>query len=206
MTVVKICGITNPNDGQLASDMGADALGLNFVTNSPRYSSTQRAREIIESVDRDVSWVGVFVNESKDNIFRILETVKLNAIQLHGDESPEFAEEIGQRTGCRIIKAFRVSKGFKPETITKFRVSAVLLDAFSNGARGGTGQTFDWNVAKAATDLCDSIYLAGGLDPSNVAEAIRCVRPYAIDVCSSVEVSPGKKDAVKLKALFSAIN
>src|SRR4051794_11982071 len=107
MTVVKICGITNSDDARLASNIGADALGLNFVTNSPRYISTERAREIVASVDRDVSWIGVFVNESKENILRILETVKLDSIQLHGDETPEFADEVRQVTGCEIIKAFR---------------------------------------------------------------------------------------------------
>jgi phosphoribosylanthranilate isomerase len=206
MTVVKICGVTNKHDGRLASDLGADVIGLNFVTTSPRYISAERGREIIESVGRDVAWAGVFVNESEDNIFRIAEKLKLDAIQLHGDESPAFVEEIGQVTGCKIIKAFRVSDKFELETITKFRVSAVLLDAFSNGAHGGTGQKFDWSVAKAATGLCDSIYLAGGLEPANVADAIRYVRPYAVDVCSGVEVSLGKKDALKLKELFSAIN
>jgi phosphoribosylanthranilate isomerase len=206
MTVVKICGVTNKDDCRLASDLGADAIGLNFVTTSPRYISSDRAQEIIESVGRDVSWVGVFVNESKDNIFRIVENLKLDAIQLHGEESPEFADEIERATGCKIIKAFRVSDKFELETITKFRVSAVLLDAFSNGAHGGTGQRFDWSIAKAATGLCDSIYLAGGLNPANIAEAIRYVRPYAVDVCSGVEVSPGKKDRAKLKALFSAVN
>lgn len=196
MTKVKICGITNLEDALLSAKFGADALGFNFYEKSPRHISPESAREIIDQLPDGVLKVGVFVNEGLDNIVEIAHKTKLNAIQLHGEESPEFTNELKAKTGLDMIKAFRVLKEFDVENTKKYDVDAILLDAYSPNEYGGTGETFDWEVAKR---IEAKLYLAGGLSPENVADAIRAVRPYAVDACSCLERSKGVKDRDKLE-------
>jgi phosphoribosylanthranilate isomerase len=148
MTKVKICGITNLEDALLAAEFGADALGFNFYPKSPRYISPEKALEIVRQLPKKVLKVGVFVNESMEKISEIAEIAALNSIQLHGEESAEFARKLKAKTNLEIIKAFRVSPEFEPEEVLQYEVDAVLLDAYSPKEHGGTGETFDWEIAK----------------------------------------------------------
>jgi len=203
MTLIKICGITNLEDALSSISAGADALGFNFYKRSPRYIEPNKAREIIQQLPHTVLNVGVFVNENTtEEVARIADQVKLNAVQLHGEESPSYCAEL---KSFNVIKAFRVSDDFKPEDVLKFDVSAVLLDAYSRDARGGTGKVFDWGVAKETQKIFPKVFLAGGLTPDNVADAIRQIKPYAVDACSSLEIARGKKDAGKIKAFVNAV-
>jgi phosphoribosylanthranilate isomerase len=197
MTKVKICGITNAEDALLAAKFGADALGFNFYAKSPRYIAPEKAREIIEQLPPEILKVGVFVNESLENIIEVAATAKLDALQLHGEESPEFARELKRKTGLEIIKAFRVSPEFKPEDVLKYETDAILLDAYNPQEHGGTGETFDWEVAKKVKEIFPKMYLAGGLTLQNISRAIDKLHPSFIDVCSGIEKEKGKKDRVK---------
>ncbi len=198
MTKVKICGITNLEDALLSAKFGADALGFNFYEKSPRYISPEKAEEIIKKLPKEILKVGVFVNESLDKIAAIAETAKLGAIQLHGEETPEFAHELKQKTNLEIIKAFRVSPDFAPEDVLKYETDAVLLDAYSQHEHGGTGETFDWEIAKKVQKIFPKMYLAGGVTNSNVRMAFHQYHPFGIDSCSGVESSKGKKDKIQL--------
>lgn len=205
MTKVKICGITNLEDALLSAKLGADALGFNFYKKSPRYISPEKAREIIERLPKEILTVGVFVNEKIETILEIAETAKLDGVQLHGEETPEFVCELTKKTNLAILKAFRVSPEFKPEDVLTYKVKAILLDAFSKNERGGTGEVFDWETAKQVKEIFPKIYLAGGLSPENVAAAIFKIEPFAVDACSCLEKTKGKKDMRKLERFFSAI-
>ncbi len=198
MTKVKICGITNLEDALLSAKFGADALGFNFYRKSPRYISPDAAREIIEQIPADILKVGVFVNEDLENIARIARVAKLDALQLHGEESPEFAIELKAKTNLEIIKAFRVSANFKPEDVLRYKVDAVLLDAYSPKEHGGTGETFDWEIAKKVQEIFPKVYLAGGLSDVNIVKAISEVKPFAVDACSCLEKEKGVKDKTNL--------
>ena len=198
MTKVKICGITNLEDALLSVKFGADALGFNFYEKSPRYITPEKVREIVEQLQGDILKVGVFVNESLDKIAEIAAIAKLDAIQLHGEETPEFARELKAKTNLEIIKAFRVTDKFKPEEVLNYEVDAVLLDAYNPKEHGGTGETFDWEVAKKVQEIFPKMYLAGGLSHDNVARGISEVKPFAVDACSCLEIEKGRKDNVKL--------
>ena len=198
MTKVKICGITNLEDALLSAKFGADALGFNFYEQSPRYITPENAREIIEQLPAKVLKVGVFVNESLDKIVETASIAKLDALQLHGEESPEFASELKAKTNLKIIKAFRVSPQFKPEDVLQYEVDAILLDAYSPKEHGGTGETFDWEIAKKVQEIFPKMYVAGGLWANNVINAIKKVNPFAVDSCSLLEKKNGKKDEVKV--------
>lgn len=203
MTKVKICGITNLEDALISAKFGADALGFNFYPKSPRYITPENAREIIEQLPPEILKVGVFVNESLEKIVEIAETAKLDAIQLHGEETPEFAKELKQKTNLEIIKAFRVSPAFKPEDVLNYEVDAILLDAYNPKEHGGTGETFDWEIAKKVKEIFPKMYLAGGLAPENVIDAISEVKPFAVDACSCLELKKGVKDPGKLFAFVA---
>lgn len=205
MTKVKICGITNLEDALLSAKFGADALGFNFYQKSPRYITPENAREIIEELPAEVLKVGVFVNESLEKIVEISETAKLTSLQLHGEETPEFAKELKLRTNLEIIKAFRVSPNFQPEDVLQYEVDAILLDAYNPKEHGGTGETFDWKVAFKVKQLVSTLYLAGGLDSQNVDVAIRRVQPFAVDSCSLLEKEKGKKDKQKVFRFISVV-
>lgn len=202
MTKVKICGITNTEDALVSAKFGADALGFNFYERSSRYITPEKAREIIEQLPANILKVGVFVNESADKIIETARVAKLDALQLHGEETPEFAHELKSKTNLEIIKAFRVSPEFKPEDVTRYAVDAVLLDAYSPKEHGGTGETFDWEIAKKVQEIFPKMYLAGGLSAENIGDAIENVVPYAVDACSLLETVKGKKDHTKTQSFL----
>jgi phosphoribosylanthranilate isomerase len=190
MTLVKICGVTNLEDALAAVEAGASMLGFNFYRRSPRYVSLEDARRILERLPETVTGVGVFVNEPPDEVESVAREAGLDAVQLHGDETPEFCRSL---RGLKTIKALRVRQGFDAAACALYTTDAILLDAYAADAFGGTGHTFDWALARQARERVARLFLAGGLTPDNVAEAVRAVRPYAVDVCSGVETSPGRK-------------
>jgi phosphoribosylanthranilate isomerase len=193
-TRVKICGITSERDAASAIEAGADALGFVFYEKSPRFVTREIARDIIAKVPPFITTVGVFVNETADVIKGLREFVPLDRVQLHGDEPPEFSELLGPG----VIKALRI-KGEEDILVLKdYNATAFLLDAFVDGKPGGTGATFDWAIALEAKRY-GRIILSGGLTPENVAEAVVRAAPYAVDVSSGVESSPGVKDPDKIR-------
>ena len=203
MVKVKICGITNLVDAKRAVEGGADLLGFNFVKASPRYVTPAKARRMVRRLPKRISVVGVFVNESEPKMLEIAQTVGLDQLQLHGDESPAMVARLGR--SMHVIKALHVRKPFRAGRLRSYKgASAILLDGFDRRARGGTGKTFDWKIARQAARH-GRIFLAGGLTPENVAEAIRAARPYAVDVCSGVEAKPGKKDPARMRSLMRAV-
>jgi phosphoribosylanthranilate isomerase len=203
MVRVKICGITNVEDALLACELGADAIGLNFYSKSPRCISPFTASKIIRKLPPFVSAAGVFVNWQAAPVTALAKALGLSAAQLHGDEPPQFITEIAKKVS--VIKALHVGKGSTAPPFAKYRgATAFLLDAPHSGQYGGTGNTADWGTACTAAKS-HRILLAGGLTPENVAEAILAVRPYAVDVTSGVEAKPGKKDPAKLRAFFEAV-
>lgn len=199
MTKVKICGITNLEDALLSVKFGADMLGFNFYEKSVRYITPQKASSIIKQLPSDVIKVGVFVNMEEYRVDEFVELLKLDAVQLHGDEDQQYVDELRRNTRARIIKSFRVSPEFDEEQVVNFDLDGVLLDAYSSELYGGTGERFDWAKAKAVKPLVSDLYLAGGLTPENVSVAVRTVRPYAVDVASGVESAKGKKDSKKVE-------
>lgn len=186
---IKICGITRADDALAAARAGADALGFVFHPDSPRYVTPDDAREIISALPPFITTVGVFVDEELEAVNRIARDTGLDAVQLHGTEPPEYCRGVEGR----VIKALRVKDDSDIEAVGYYEVSAVLLDAFREGVPGGTGKTFDWTLAEKAVEESDRIILSGGLNPENVAEAVRRVRPYGVDVSSGVESGPGHK-------------
>ena len=198
MTLVKICGITSLADGLAAVDAGADALGFNFYRPSPRYISPKDARAIMKEVPETILTVGVFVNEDVKSVVRIVTEAGLSAVQLHGDESPEYCNELA---GNYIIKVFRAGDDFELQT---YQVDAIMLDTKDDLLRGGTGRVFDWSIAQRTSNTMPKLFLAGGLSPENVAEAITTVRPYAVDACSSLEETPGRKNHARMRAFVEA--
>jgi phosphoribosylanthranilate isomerase len=203
MTLVKICGITNLEDALAAVEAGADLLGFNFYAKSPRHVSPQEARLIAEELPEGVARVGVFVNESEPRaVARAVEESGVGAAQLHGDETPEFCARL---EGIPVIKALRVGRGFGVERALLYQTDAVLLDAYDKDAFGGTGRTFDWSLARRTREAVPKLFLAGGLTPANVAEAVRAVGPYAVDVCSGVETSPGRKSLRLMRNFVEAV-
>jgi phosphoribosylanthranilate isomerase len=198
MTFIKICGITNLDDAQAAIDAGADALGFNFYKPSPRYINPENAREIIEQLPDSILNVGVFVNEDTESLMNIAQQAGITAVQLHGDESPDYCRELAE--GYEVIKVLAVSDSFNIQMVQAYQVQAIMLDTSDKTLRGGTGRAFDWSVASRANELVPKLFLAGGLSPENIEEAIERVRPYAVDACSALEDSPGKKNGERLRA------
>lgn len=201
MTRVKICGITNLADALAAIEAGADALGFNFYKASPRYLTPEAARLVVRELPPDVLCVGVFVNESRESIESAVAESCVGAAQLHGDESPEFCEALDV---ARVIKALRGRGGFEPESAAVFKTEAILLDAYDPRAWGGTGRTCDWELARRVREAVPRMYLAGGLTPENVADAIGAVGPYGVDVCGGVERAPGLKDHALVRRFVEA--
>jgi phosphoribosylanthranilate isomerase len=199
---IKVCGITNLADARAAIEMGADALGFNFYRQSPRYLTPEEARRIVTQLPRTVMSVGVFVNEGEPReVARISDAVGLTAVQLHGDESPAYCRAL---RGRFLIKALRVGDDFEPESVKAYETDAILLDAYARVARGGTGRVINWEVARKVRALVPQLFLAGGLSPENVGEAIAAVDPYAVDACSSLESAPGRKDTERVRAFIAA--
>jgi phosphoribosylanthranilate isomerase len=203
MTVkLKVCGLTSLEDACAAIDCGAEYLGFNFYTRSPRYIAPAAARAIIERLPDEVISVGVFVNEPRpEDVDEILRVSGARMAQLHGDESPDYCAGVGAE---RVIKALRAGDDFDPRRVLDYPASAVLLDAFDAKLYGGTGRTANWAVAREAARVT-RVFLAGGLSPDNIVEAIRAVEPFAVDVNSGVESAPGRKDANKLHIIWQQI-
>ncbi len=200
MTRVKICGITNEKDALLAASLGAWALGFIFYKKSPRYVTPDQAKKIIFHLPPFIVPVGVFVNEKGNIVDDIAELCGINTFQFHGNEPPDYCHRFSR---FRIIKAFRVNEDFDFNQISKYRVSAYLFDTFQEGVYGGSGKTFNWEILKNKK-IERPFILSGGLNPENVGEAA-LLSPYAVDVSSGVEASPGKKDPSLLKDFFNKI-
>jgi len=205
---VKICGITDFNDAQMAVDFGADALGFNGFRGSKRYLELAHAADWISGLPQFVSRVAVLVNPTMAEINQILELGCFDTIQLHGHETPSFCCEVA-KSKVRLIKAVAVQETSDLAEIETFSTRTILLDTFKKGAFGGTGETFNWKLAKAVRERFPNIalVLSGGLQAQNVAEAIASVQPYAVDVASGVECpgNPRKKSAERLRAFFQNI-
>jgi len=199
MTVkLKVCGVTSLEDARAAIDCGAEYLGFNFYQKSPRYITPASARAIIERLPDDIIGVGVFVKESRPgDVVEILRVSGARMAQLHGDESADYCANVGAE---RVIKALRISDDFDARRVLDYPAAAILLDAFDAKLYGGTGKTANWEIARKAARLT-RVFLAGGLSPDNIVEAIRAVEPFAVDVNSGVESAPGCKDASKLRRL-----
>ena len=200
---VKICGVTNWADARLAVDLGVDALGFNFYAASPRSASPAAAWDVIRRLPPFVAAVGVFVDWPADVVTALAGALRLDTVQLHGHETPATARAISAKH--KVIKAFGVGPAFRLTDLERFSaVSAFLLDGFKQGSHGGTGHTADWRIARKANRY-GRIILAGGIKPSNVAQAIAEAQPWAVDVASGVEQRPGKKDAGALRELMREI-
>ena len=191
MTLVKICGITNPGDARVAADAGADAVGFIFA-DSPRYVDAEEARRISIALPANVIKVGVFVDEEPAEILRISREVGLDLTQLHGDETPEAVTAV-REAGVKVMKALRVKSAASLYALDEYEADLFLLDAHSARARGGTGERFDWGVAKSLKGR-DNIVVSGGLDPANVREAVEFFEPFGVDASSSLEDGPGRKN------------
>jgi phosphoribosylanthranilate isomerase len=207
---VKICGITNVGDARVATDAGADAIGLNFYSASPRFCGIEQARAISQNMPQSVCKVGVFVNATPAEIRATFDTAGLDAVQLHGDESPELLREL---RGLPVIRAFRVGRALAPVggyLQACHRLACVprmvLVDTLKPGQYGGTGATLDWRVLQGNRQVLQGVplVLAGGLKPSNVVAAIAAVRPWAVDTASGVESSPGKKSPALVREFVEA--
>lgn len=221
---VKVCGITRLKDAMIAVEYGASALGFVFYDASPRHVDFATAARIVSALPRHIAAVGVFVNPSVEQLKEAVERIGLDAVQLHGDEPPEFLLQIdliaprgsrptgflprvaaGQPSRVATIKAVRVRDEQSLTLLSKYTSDLWLLDAYVAGVRGGTGKKFDWTLASTAVRMGPPVVIAGGLRPENVASAIRAVNPHAVDVSSGVECSPGVKDARLLRAFIDAV-
>ncbi|MFO0773642.1 MAG: phosphoribosylanthranilate isomerase [Nitrospiraceae bacterium] len=204
MVAVKICGITNEADAAVAVDAGADALGFVCYRKSPRYVEPNVIKAIVSRLPPFVLPVGVFVNETAQTVRSLLDDTGLMLAQLHGDESATYCEQLGRPA----LKAFRLKDRSGFLALAEYRgragIRGFLVDAYSESAYGGTGQTIDWSLA-AEVAKAMTVLLAGGLTPENVGDAIRAVRPYGVDVSSGVEIAPGKKDHAKVRAFVDAV-
>jgi phosphoribosylanthranilate isomerase len=206
---VKICGLTNLQDAELAAELGAWALGMIFYEGSPRRCAPAQAQVIAATLRRKVELVGVFVNAPLDRVVADCENYGLSMLQLHGDEGPAFCSEVARRSGVRVIKATQVAGPGDVRDVERFHVDFHLLDARARarsreGLRGGTGETFDWGVLAARRSKIPLI-LSGGLRAENVTQAIAKTMPCAVDTASGTESAPGRKDPEKLRAFFAAV-
>jgi phosphoribosylanthranilate isomerase len=197
---VKICGITNVEDALAAAEVGADALGFVFYEASPRWVSPETAATIIRQLPPFVIKVGVFVDAPEDLVVSAMRQCGLNLLQFHGEETPEYCMQFGLMS----MKAFRIRDAASLEALPDYPTAAWLLDAYSPAQPGGTGQSFNWDLAREAGQMGRPIFLAGGLTPENVVEAVHQARPYGVDVSSGVEAAPGKKDHAKVRAFIRA--
>jgi phosphoribosylanthranilate isomerase len=205
VTRAKICGITRLEDAELAAELGAWALGFILWPGSSRACDPAVAAGIARHVRRKIEVAGVFVNPTLGEVAQAVDLLGLSLVQLHGEEGPSFCAEVARRTGARVIKAVRVHSGADVRDLARFRnVDFHLLDTGVEGVRGGTGQTWDWALAATRRSPAPLI-LSGGLTPENVAEGIARVKPYAVDVASGVEASPGVKDPERLAAFLAAV-
>jgi phosphoribosylanthranilate isomerase len=201
VTVIKVCGITNPGDARVAADAGADAVGLVFAE-SPRRVGVEEARKVSSALPENVLKVGVFVDAEPAEVLRIAREVGLDLAQLHGDETPETVTAV-RDAGVKVMKALRVRDAASLEMLTTYEADLFLLDAYSERAWGGTGESFDWGMAKSIRGR-DNIVVAGGLGPENVREAVELFEPYGVDASSSLESEPGKKNSERVRRFVLA--
>jgi phosphoribosylanthranilate isomerase len=200
-TKVKICGITSVADGLAAAEAGADMIGLMFYVGSPRHISFATAAEISRALPPFVQRVGVFVNPNEAQVMEAIAACGLNLLQFHGDETSNFCTQFGLMN----MKALRVQNADSLRVLENFSTDAFLLDAYSKNGLGGTGEKFNWDLAVEAQKFGKPIFLAGGLTPANVADAVKKVKPFAVDVSSGVESAPGKKDPAKVRAFIQSV-
>jgi phosphoribosylanthranilate isomerase len=203
-TRIKHCGITSLEDAHLAAEAGAWALGMIFWDGSPRRCALDEAQLIGQALRRTVHLAGVFVNAKLDEIDQVVQAAGLEYVQLHGDEGPVFCGEVARRTGAKVIKAVRVQSRATLQAAAAYHTDFLLLDAHVEGVPGGTGQTIDWQLVRNA-NLGPPVLLSGGLNADNVSEAIAVTEPFAVDVASGTEASPGIKDPDKLQAFYDAV-
>ncbi len=201
MVRVKICGITNLEDAQVSTSSGCDAVGFVFYKKSPRYITPGKARDIIKQLSPHIIKIGVFVNAREKTIKRIARICGLNILQFHGNESLKFCSKFKD---YKIIKAFRVKNKINQQKIMKYKTFAYLLDTFVKSKAGGTGKNFNWKLVRHIGGLTRPVFLSGGLTVNNVKKAIEIVKPDWVDVSSSVEIKPGKKDRKKIKEFIKA--
>lgn len=199
-TLIKICGLTTQEEAQTCVALGADWLGFNCYPPSKRYLAPDKIQAIVAKMPASVQTVGVFVNESAETVNQIVADTGLTWVQLHGDESPHYAATLK----TNYFRAFRVSPQFQLPTIEAYRAPYFLLDSYHPQLYGGTGDSFNWEIALQAKQF-GQLILAGGLTPENVAEAIQKVQPFGVDVCSGVEASPGVKDLRQLERFITAV-
>ncbi len=204
MTRVKICGITGPADARRAVDLGAWALGMIFWPGSPRACHPEEAELIGAELHRRTILTGVFVNATLDEVAELADRCHLGLLQLHGDEGPAYCREAARRTGCKVMKAARVRDAAQVQALRAFATDFHLLDAHSPRAPGGTGESFDWELARLHPGT-PPVVVSGGLTPDNVGRAIEQARPFAVDTASGTEAEPGRKDHAKLEAFFRAV-
>jgi len=197
---VKICGITNVADALATAEAGADMVGLMFYEKSPRHLSMEMATEISRQLNPFIVKVGVFVNPPEELVLRAIGECGVGLLQFHGEETPEFCTQFGVMS----MKAFRVRDATSLQALAAYHTEAWLLDAYTPGKLGGTGTTFNWELVLEAKKAGKPIFLAGGLTPGNVAEAVRRVQPFGVDVSSGVESAPGRKDPEKVRAFITA--
>ncbi|WP_272472957.1 phosphoribosylanthranilate isomerase [Baekduia alba] len=201
---IKFCGITSLADAELAVSLDAWAIGLILWPQSKRACDPAEGIRIANALRRKVEIVGVFVNQTLDEVAALADMLQLSIVQLHGDEGPSYAKEVQRRTGCKVIKAQSVRLASDVVAVQAFRTDFHLLDTHRDGLRGGTGETFDWSMLSRRTSRLPLI-LSGGLTPENVGEAIAAAHPFAVDVASGTEASPGVKDPEKMKAFAAAV-
>ena len=204
MTRVKICGLTTLDDAHQAVELGAWALGMIFWPQSPRACSLANAEAIGGELQRRLELVGVFVNASLDDVAATADRCHLTVVQLHGDEGPAYCREVARRTGTKVMKAVRVHDAAQVHDLQRFHTDFHLLDAYSPRSPGGTGESFDWDLAHRHPGT-PPVVLSGGLTAENVGEAIEKARPFAVDVASGTEAAPGRKDPAKLEAFMKAV-
>ena len=202
-TAVKICGVTRLADAELAAELGAWAVGMVFYPGSKRRCTVAEAETIGAALRRRVELAGVFVNATLAEVARISERVGLTLVQLHGEEGPAFCSEVARRTGARTIKAVSVKGIFSVRDLERFHTDFHLVDGYTPGLRGGTGEHFDWSLLSARRSKLPLI-VSGGLDAESVSAAIAATAPFAVDVASGVEAEPGIKDPERMRAFFDA--
>jgi phosphoribosylanthranilate isomerase len=203
-TRIKVCGVARLDDALLAAELGAWAVGMVFYAPSPRSCTVDEAERIAAALRRRTEITGVFVNASLDEVGRLSERLGLTLVQLHGDEGPSFCAEVARRTGARVIKAAPIAGPGALQDLERFHTDFHLLDGHVPGLRGGGGQVFEWGLLAGRRSKVPAI-LSGGLRAANVADAITAAHPYAVDVASGVESSPGVKDESELRAFFAAV-
>jgi phosphoribosylanthranilate isomerase len=207
MARAKLCGITNIDDARMCVEAGAWALGMIFWPHTQRHCEVDEAERISAELRRQVELAGVFVNAELDEVAEIADACNLSLIQLHGDEGPSYCSEIARRTGAKIVKAVRAKDKASVRALLAYRdrVDFHMVDAYSEELRGGTGETFAWDLLGELRDSSHPLILSGGLTPDNVADAIAQVHPFAVDSASGTEAEPGRKDPAKVTAFMRAV-